>query len=254
MTTRNEFKNYLVSINDSKTGEMFLETFLQGFRRLKGDFALQKLYEEYSVEYQKTEYPNTIEIPMSAIMQVDLQKLICQFDNKVSIISLHIHPALDGNYLCYPPRISSWEDAKEIVRKWFVATYFQIKTGADPNYLESFGNFLRHAEGIELKHSISLMDEYVEWISQEFNIETVVMEIDIEKSKNYLNKEEILLLEIDAIGLSKRAVNRLHSADIYAVRDLVHWTEERLLKIRDFGTKQLNEVKKILYTHKIKLD
>jgi hypothetical protein len=254
MTKKNEFKNYLVSIKDSETGEMLLETFLQGFRRLKADFALQELYQEYSVEYQKTEYPDTIEMPMSAIMQVDLQKLICQFDNKVSIINLHIHPALDDSYLCYPPRISSWEEAKEIIRKWFVATYFQIKTGTDPNYLESFGNFLLHAEGIELKHSTSLMDEYVEWICNDFNMDVEVEELSFEKAINYLSKEEVLLMEIDAIGLSKRAVNRLHSADIYTVRDLVQWSEEKLLKIRNFGTKQLNEVKKFLSNHKIKLD
>ncbi len=254
MTTKTEFKNYLVSIKDSKTGEIILETFVHAFHRLKEEFMLQELYEKYSLEYQKEPYVDTIEIKRTSIMQVDLQKLICNFDSRLSIINLHLHPAKDGIYLCYPPRISSWADAREIIRKWFVATYFQVKTCIDPNYLEMFGVFLLNTEDIEIKHSISLMDKYVEWICRDFKIEVIVEELSFEKAKSYVSKEVVLLMEIDAVGLSKRMVNRLHSADIYTVCDLCQWNEEKLLKIRNFGINLLNEIKAFLYLHGLKLN
>lgn len=214
---------------------------------------LQELYEKHSLEYQKEPYVDTIEIKRTSIMQVDLQKLICHFDSRLSIIDLHLHPAVDAMYLCYPPRISSWDAAMDFIKKWFTATYFQVKTRVDPNYLEMFGNFLLHSEGIELKHSTSLMDEYVEWICQDFNIEVLVEELSFEKAISYTNKEAVLLMEIDAVGLSKNVVNRLHSVDIHTVADLVQWSEKDLLKIRDFGIKCLEEIKAFLLKCGLKL-
>lgn len=255
MTTKTEFKNYLVSIKDTENEEILLETFVQAFRRFKGEFALQELYEKYSVEYQKQAYPDTIEIRETKKMEVSLMRLISRFGSKVSTVELHLHAGKDESwYLCYPPRIESFEKAQEIIRMWFVATYFQVKTRMDPNYLEAFGRFLLKAEGIEAKKSISLMEEYVEWICQDFGIHVSVEEMSAEDASMQLCKEDFLALPLRFTGLSERVLNRLKSADIQTVPELLLWSKKDLFRIRDFGEAGIREINNLLARYGLELD
>lgn len=255
MTTKTEFKNYWVSIKDTKNEEILLETFVQAFRRFKGEFALQELYEKWSAEYQKQPYLDTIEIRETKKMEVSLMRLISRFGSKVSTSELHLHAGKDESwYLCYPPRIESFEKAQEIIRIWFVATYFQVKTRVDPNYLEMFGNFLLKAEGIELKRSISLMDKYVEWICQDFGIQVSVEEMSAEEASDHLLKEDFLVMPLRFFKLSERVLGRLKSADIQAGAELLLWSEKDLMKIRDLGKAGIKEIKDLLAKYDLELE
>ena len=55
--------------------------------------------------------------------------------------------------------------------------------------------------------------------------------------------ERKLDMAITDLKLSVRAMNCLHSEKIMKVRDLVEYTEDRLLEVRNFGETTLNEVK-----------
>jgi len=174
MSTQIELQNYLITIRNTENDEVALKTTIQGFRRFKGDFMLLDLYQEYSLDYQKEEYPDTIELKQTKEMETSLMSLLIKLNSKTLGKDLHLHKGKDGAYLCYPPRISSWEEAEEIIKKWFIATYFHIKTGCDPNYLESFGHFILNLEGLSTDNSQSLIDDYVEWIKDIFHLEIII--------------------------------------------------------------------------------
>ena len=174
MSTKIELQNYSVIINNAEKDEIIIKTTIQGFRRFKGDFMLSDLYQKYSTDYQEKEYPNTIELKQTKEMETSLMSLFIKLNSKILGKDLHLHSGKDGVYLCYPPRITSWEEAEEIIKKWFISTYFHIKTGCDPNYLESFGHFILNLEGLFTDNSLSLIDDYVEWIKETFHLEVTV--------------------------------------------------------------------------------
>lgn len=61
-----------------------------------------------------------------------------------------------------------------------------------------------------------------------------------EKSDN--EKEKVLDLTIDELDLSVRSFNCLKRAEINTVEDLIHKTEEEMMKVRNLGRKSLEEV------------
>ncbi len=74
-----------------------------------------------------------------------------------------------------------------------------------------------------------------------------VVEGEIERL-NYEKKmeEEIKSYRIEELGVSKKVVNALKREKIETVGDLLSRSEKELLKIKHFGPKSLDEVKKIL--------
>ncbi len=58
--------------------------------------------------------------------------------------------------------------------------------------------------------------------------------------------EAKLAMNLAELDLSVRASNCLESENIHTVRDLVGWTEERLLEVRNFGETTLTEVREKL--------
>ena len=63
----------------------------------------------------------------------------------------------------------------------------------------------------------------------------------IEKEDN--EKEKVLEMNIDELELSVRSYNCLKRAGIHSVRQLVEYSENDLLNIRNFGAKSIEEVK-----------
>lgn len=55
--------------------------------------------------------------------------------------------------------------------------------------------------------------------------------------------ERKLALPIEELNLSNRCLNCLRAENILTVRDLLNYTEPQLLRLRNFGTTSLNEVK-----------
>ena len=56
-------------------------------------------------------------------------------------------------------------------------------------------------------------------------------------------KEKVLEMTIEELELSVRAYNCLKRAGIHSVRQLVEYSENDLLNIRNFGAKSIEEVK-----------
>ena len=63
----------------------------------------------------------------------------------------------------------------------------------------------------------------------------------VEKEDN--EKEKVLEMNIDELELSVRSYNCLKRAGIHSVRQLVEFSENDLLNIRNFGAKSIEEVK-----------
>lgn len=53
---------------------------------------------------------------------------------------------------------------------------------------------------------------------------------------------DVKMISIDTIGLSVRAINGLHRADVYVVGDMLRHSEESLQKIRNLGAKSIGEI------------
>lgn len=52
----------------------------------------------------------------------------------------------------------------------------------------------------------------------------------------------IKMLSIDRIGLSRRSLNALHRLQVYTVGDMLGYTEESLLEVRNLGKKSVDEI------------
>ncbi len=66
------------------------------------------------------------------------------------------------------------------------------------------------------------------------------VEIMVEKEED--KKEKILEMTIEELDLSVRSYNCLKRAGINTVEELVQNTEEDMMKVRNLGTKSLEEV------------
>jgi len=64
---------------------------------------------------------------------------------------------------------------------------------------------------------------------------------------------EVLETKIDELDLSKRAKNCLKREKIYTVRDILKKDPDELMKIKNFGKKSLDEIRKELQ-EKFQLD
>jgi len=62
---------------------------------------------------------------------------------------------------------------------------------------------------------------------------------------------ERLLRSIDDLGLSVRSLNSLKNSNIRTLSDLVNYTEEELLKVKNVGEKALQEIGGILRDHEL---
>jgi len=56
---------------------------------------------------------------------------------------------------------------------------------------------------------------------------------------------------IDDLGLSVRSLNSLKNSNIRTLSDLVNYTEEELLKVKNVGEKALQEIGSILREHEL---
>ena len=79
-------------------------------------------------------------------------------------------------------------------------------------------------------------------------IKTVLASHGLKIKNVYINSEEALLNNFGC-----RTSNCLRNANIRTLDDLLNYTEMRLLKIRNFGSSSLEEVKTVLASHELKL-
>ncbi|NBV40302.1 DNA-directed RNA polymerase subunit alpha [bacterium] len=96
-----------------------------------------------------------------------------------------------------------------------------------------------------------LMDSEIPFneLSQVQEVDTVVQDEEVEDGELKGLPVDLLLKSIDELELSARAHNCLVNAQINRVIDLVNFSEDEGLKIKNFGRKSLDEVKESLRSH-----
>lgn len=104
---------------------------------------------------------------------------------------------------------------------------------------------LKKAADILIKHFQIILDSLPETT---FEAEEILIssEEGKEESQEASEEEDILSKKIDELELSVRALNCLKRDRIETIGDLLNKTEDDLLKIKNFGAKSLEEVKKKL--------
>ena len=60
-------------------------------------------------------------------------------------------------------------------------------------------------------------------------------------------------MSIESLGLSVRSLNCLKNASINVVRDLIAYSEDDLMKLKNFGQKSLDEIKEKLGKYHLSL-
>lgn len=101
-----------------------------------------------------------------------------------------------------------------------------------------------HAENLEKKNKeLEIRLNEIKNFAKE--IEIVIQRVLDDRPSNQ-RSEEIFQTPIDSLVLSVRTYNCLKNAKITTICDLIQITEAELLKIRNFGRKNLNEIKDLL--------
>lgn len=101
-----------------------------------------------------------------------------------------------------------------------------------------------------LKHSLKIILDHFNFIEQslsdveELPIPTYQETIPV--SEELASTEDVASKKIEELDLSARSLNCLKRDKIETIGDLLDRTEEELLKIKNFGTKSLDEVKEKL--------
>lgn len=76
-----------------------------------------------------------------------------------------------------------------------------------------------------------------------------IFEVDTPKTKQQVPIElaEKLNTPLENLELSVRAFNKIKAAKIYTLTELVRYTEEELMKFKNFGNKSLTEINEVLH-------
>lgn len=104
---------------------------------------------------------------------------------------------------------------------------------------------LQEAASILIYHFKLFTDD--KKISIESSVESDSKELDEES----LRMRHLLLTKLSDMGLSVRAYNCLKAADIDTFADLVSYSRNELMKIRNFGKKSLNEIDQLVEKMKL---
>lgn len=70
---------------------------------------------------------------------------------------------------------------------------------------------------------------------------------------NNVTEDNIHSVEIEQLQFSKKTFNCLNRANIKTLGELLCYSEEDLLKIRNLGIQSLNEIRKVLNQHRLEL-
>ena len=86
---------------------------------------------------------------------------------------------------------------------------------------------------------------------KKISIESAVESDSKELDEESLRMRHLLLTKLSDMGLSVRAYNCLKAADIDTFADLVSYSKNELMKIRNFGKKSLNEIDQLVEKMKL---
>ena len=98
---------------------------------------------------------------------------------------------------------------------------------------------VKQASRILIQHLMIITDENITFDNKEDKKEDVVDE-------QMLQLRKILKTPLEDLDLSVRAFNCLKAAKINSLSELVQYTQEELMKFRNFGQKSLSEIEQVL--------
>lgn len=101
-----------------------------------------------------------------------------------------------------------------------------------------------------LAHSAKILKDH---LNKFINFEEEIEEEEEGLSPEEARLKEILIIPISELELSVRSKNCLDEIEIKAIGELAMFTEEELLKTKNFGRKSLNEIKEKLSKHGLTL-
>src|SRR5690606_39015760 len=99
---------------------------------------------------------------------------------------------------------------------------------------------VKEACRILIQHLMIITDENISMDTQKEEKDTVVDE-------ETLAMRKVLNTPLEDLELSVRAFNCLKAAKINSLSELVHYTQEELMKFRNFGQKSLSEIDQVLH-------
>ncbi len=145
------------------------------------------------------------------------------------------HIAIDSIYTPIKNVKYSIENTRVEQRTDFEKLIMEVSTDGTIHPEEA----VKEASRILIQHLMIITDENISMDTQKEEKETVVDE-------ETLALRKVLNTPLEDLELSVRAFNCLKAAKINSLSELVHYTQEELMKFRNFGQKSLSEIEQVL--------
>ena len=100
---------------------------------------------------------------------------------------------------------------------------------------------VKEASRILIQHLMIITDENISMESRRGNEEREVV-----MDEEQIQQRKMLATPLEDLELSVRAFNCLKAAKIHSLSELVQYTQEELMKFRNFGQKSLSEIEQVL--------
>lgn len=192
--------------------------------------------------------------PNFEVMNPDL--LICNMDESATIeIELHLgkgrgyvpaddqnHKDMPVNFIAIDSIFTPIKNVKYTIENTRVEQYtnyekliMEIKTDGSIHPEDA----VKEASRILIQHLMIITDENITFDTKKEEKEDVVDE-------SLLQLRKVLNTPLEDLELSVRAFNCLKAAKINSLSELVQYTQEELMKFRNFGQKSLTEIEQML--------
>jgi DNA-directed RNA polymerase subunit alpha len=133
-------------------------------------------------------------------------------------------PVLKVNYVVEPARVGQRTDYDRLI--------IEITTDAS----------ITPEEGLAMSAKL-LIDHFSLFLTGDTDVDRIEEE---SVDEEIIKIRELLKIPVEELELSVRSSNCLRAANIHALQDLVHKSEQEMLQYRNFGRKSLAEINEVL--------
>lgn len=95
-------------------------------------------------------------------------------------------------------------------------------------------------------YAAALLQEHFRFFMDFGRVPTTSQDTDAERGSDTAQLRDLLSKPIDDCGLSVRSINSLKNSNISTLADLVRYTEDEMLKVKNVGEKALSEIAEML--------
>ncbi len=95
-------------------------------------------------------------------------------------------------------------------------------------------------------YAAALLQEHFRFFMDFGRVPTTSQDADAERGSDTAQLRDLLSKPIDDCGLSVRSINSLKNSNISTLADLVRYTEDEMLKVKNVGEKALSEIAEML--------